>query len=101
MRTRERAPPERAFGILNIQNMSTQQKRIRKDDGSRPPKSDGSSMLDRSPPFDLSAEACVLGCLILNPDVANDLTLILRTDDFYDDANRKIYSAIISMFDSG
>ncbi len=79
--------------------MSTDQKRIRNDIGSRPKSS--SNILDRSPPFDSQAEIGVLGSLILNPDVANELALILRADDFFDDANRKIYSVIMNMFDSG
>lgn len=43
----------------------------------------------------------VLGSILLLPDVANDLTLILRPDDFYDDANRKLYSHMMAMFDAG
>ncbi|XZE19157.1 replicative DNA helicase [Pirellulaceae bacterium SH449] len=70
-------------------------------DGDNPKKSQTPHILDRSPPFDLAAESGVLGSLLLNPDVANELTLVLRDSDFYDDANRKIYSAMIEMFDTG
>jgi replicative DNA helicase len=70
-------------------------------DGDNPKKSQAPHILDRSPPFDLAAESGVLGSLLLNPDVANELTLVLRDSDFYDDANRKIYSAMIEMFDTG
>jgi replicative DNA helicase len=70
-------------------------------DGDNPKKSQTPNILDRSPPFDLAAESGVLGSLLLNPDVANELTLVLRDSDFYDDANRKIYSAMIEMFDTG
>ena len=70
-------------------------------DGDNPKKSQAPNILDRSPPFDLAAESGVLGSLLLNPDVANELTLVLRDSDFYDDANRKIYSAMIEMFDTG
>ncbi|MCC6508539.1 MAG: AAA family ATPase, partial [Pirellulaceae bacterium] len=58
-------------------------------------------ILDRSPPCDVSAEMGVLGSVLLLPDVANDLTLVLRPDDFYDDANRKLYTHMMAMFDSG
>ncbi|MFN7706426.1 MAG: DnaB-like helicase N-terminal domain-containing protein, partial [bacterium] len=81
--------------------MATQQKRFRKDDGNRNPPKEAPNVLDRSPPFDLAAETGVIGSLMLNPDAANELSLVLRADDFYDDANRKLYSAMMNMFDSG
>jgi replicative DNA helicase len=81
--------------------MSTDQKRYRKDDSTKRKKEPTSNILDRSPPFDLTAEMGVLGSLILNPDVANDLALELRADDFYDDAHRKLYAAMMNLFDSG
>ncbi|HUP79966.1 MAG TPA: DnaB-like helicase N-terminal domain-containing protein, partial [Pirellula sp.] len=81
--------------------MVIEQKRLRKDDSIKGKKPQSSNILDRSPPFDLSAEMGVLGSLILNPDVANDLALEIRADDFYDDAHRKLYAAMMNMFDSG
>ena len=81
--------------------MATEQKRLRKDDPSKSKKPQSNNILDRSPPFDLSAEMGVLGSLILNPDVANDLAIEIRADDFYDDAHRKLYAAMMNMFDSG
>lgn len=64
----------------------------------KPPRVD--EILDRSPPCDVSAEMGVLGSILLLPDVANDLTLILRSDDFYDDANRKLYQHMMGMVDA-
>ena len=58
-------------------------------------------ILERSPPFDLSAEMGVLGSVLLNPDVCNDLVLVLRGEDFYDDAHRKLYTQIQAMHDAG
>ncbi len=81
--------------------MATQNKKVRKDSGQRGPGGETVNFLDRSPPFDLAAETGVLGSLILNPDIANDLALALRADDFYDDANRKLYSAMINLFETG
>ena len=75
-------------------------KRYRKDD-SKKKKPPTTNILDRSPPFDLAAEMGILGSLILNPDVANDLAMELRADDFYDDAHRKLYSAMMNLFDTG
>ncbi len=50
---------------------------------------------------DLSAEMGVLGSLLLNPAVANDIKFEVSAEDFYDDANRKVYAAIMGMFDRG
>jgi len=57
-------------------------------------------ILDRAPPCDVSAEMGVLGSILLLPDVANDLALVLRADDFYDDANRKLYQHMMAMVDA-
>ncbi len=58
-------------------------------------------ILERSPPWDLDAEMAVLGSMLLHPDVCDELVMILRSDDFYDDANRKLYQHMISMYESG
>jgi replicative DNA helicase len=62
---------------------------------------DGASLIGRSPPYDLTAEKAVLGCVLLNSDCLNELTLLLRPDDFYDDAHRILYQAMSGLYDSG
>lgn len=81
--------------------MVADQKRTRKDDGSKGKKSPTVNVLDKSPPFDLSAEMGVIGSLLLNPEVANELSLVLRGDDFYEDAHRILFSTMIDMHDTG
>jgi replicative DNA helicase len=58
-------------------------------------------ILDRTPPCDVSAEIAVLGSILLMPDVCDDLVMVLKPDDFYDDANRKLYHHMTSMIDLG
>lgn len=58
-------------------------------------------ILDRAPPCDVSAEVAVLGSILIKPDVCDDLVMILKADDFYDDANRKLYEHITEMIDAG
>ncbi|HBE69018.1 MAG TPA: replicative DNA helicase [Planctomycetaceae bacterium] len=72
------------------------QKRWRKDEAPR-----AQPILDRTPPCDISAEIAVLGSILLMPDVCDDLVMILRYDDFYDDANRILYRHMTDMVDSG
>ncbi|MFV1965600.1 MAG: replicative DNA helicase [Pirellulaceae bacterium] len=70
-------------------------------DSPRSPKVAPSEILDRVPPYNLEAEAGVLGSIILNPDVCDDVALILRPDDFYDDANRRLFGHMLAMHDAG
>lgn len=75
-----------------------QKPRRRRDDGKPKP---APNILDRSPPLDLMSEMAVLGSALLNPDVINDLTLVVKSEDFYDDAHRKIYHHMQEMYDTG
>ena len=56
---------------------------------------------DRRPPFDLDAEMGVLGSILLMPDICDDVALIVRPDDFYDEANRCLFEQMVAMHDSG
>jgi replicative DNA helicase len=57
-------------------------------------------ILQREPPFDLEAEMGVLGSILLIPEVCDDIAS-LKADDFYSDANQKIYHALREMYDGG
>lgn len=58
-------------------------------------------LTDRQPPFDLQAEIGVLGSIVLLPDVLDDVVLILRPDDFYDDAHRKLFLHMCALHEGG
>ena len=60
-----------------------------------------SEILDRQPPFNLDAEMGVLGCMMLSPDAIDDIVLMLRPDDFYDDAHRKLFGHMLAMHNEG
>lgn len=60
-----------------------------------------SEILDRRPPCNLEAERGVLGSILLLPIVCDDVALILRAEDFYDDANQAIYAHLREMHDEG
>src|SRR6478752_7340100 len=57
-------------------------------------------LMDRQPPFDLQAEIGVLGSIVLLPDVLDDVVMIVRPDDFYDDAHRKLYKHMCELHES-
>jgi replicative DNA helicase len=58
-------------------------------------------LMDRQPPFDLQAEIGVLGSIVLLPDVLDDVVLIVRPDDFYDDAHRKLFVHMTALHETG
>jgi replicative DNA helicase len=57
--------------------------------------------LDRQPPWNHQAEMSVLGSVMLRPDILDDIILVLRPDDFYDDAHRILYQIMVAMHDGG
>ena len=70
-------------------------------DGKRRDVSPAPSVLDRQPPFDLSAEHGLLGSLLLKPDTCDDIALLLRESDFYDEANRTLFRNMMQLHDAG
>jgi replicative DNA helicase len=56
------------------------------------------SILEKAPPHDLDAERAVLGALLRNPDLCDDVVPVLRdADDFYHDAHSRIFSHMMKM----
>jgi replicative DNA helicase len=58
-------------------------------------------LLNRQPPCSVESERAVLGSLLLLPEVCDEVALILRADDFYDDAHARIYGHIVAMHEDG
>jgi replicative DNA helicase len=52
---------------------------------------------EREMPQNLDAERAVLGSILLMPSVLSDVTPIVKPQDFYDDAHRKIYEHLLGM----
>ena len=70
-------------------------------DAGRAPARVSSEILDRLPPHNLDAEKGVLGSILLDPNLCDDVALVLRPDDFYADANQKLYGHLLAMHDEG
>ena len=60
-----------------------------------------SDILDRLPPQNLDAEKGVIGSLLLDPMLCDDVLLIVRPEDFYADANRKLFDHMVQMHNGG
>jgi replicative DNA helicase len=57
--------------------------------------------IGRQLPRNLEAERAILGSVLLLPEVFDEVALIIRAQDFYDDANRIIYEHLLQMHDGG
>lgn len=57
-------------------------------------------LFQRQPPFDLQAEIGVLGSIVLLPDVLDDVIMIIRPSDFYDEAHVKLFEHMCSLHES-
>lgn len=51
-------------------------------------------------PFSAEAESYILGSIIIDPNIAEEYCGMLDVDDFYLDGNKKIYDAILSLYNS-
>ena len=61
----------------------------------------GAEILDRLPPQNLDAEKGLIGSLMLDEDMCDEVALIIVADDFYADAHQKLFANIMEMHDSG
>ncbi|MDR3234901.1 MAG: replicative DNA helicase [Planctomycetaceae bacterium] len=53
--------------------------------------------LTSAPPHSIEAERSVIGSILLYPMIADDVVPILKADDFYFDANQRIYRYLAEM----
>ena len=59
----------------------------------------GVPLRDSIPPHNIDAEVATLGALLLDPEALSTVLRYLRADDFYRAAHRKVYQAILALFD--
>lgn len=60
-----------------------------------------SEILDRLPPQNLEAEKGILGSLLLVPEMCDEVATIVHADDFYADANQKLFNHLMAMHEKG
>ena len=56
-----------------------------------------SGLRDKIPPNNLEAEKATLGAILMSSDALLTVSKILRPDDFYKNANKKIYQAMLNL----
>ena len=57
------------------------------------------STVDRLPPQNIEAEQSVLGAIILDNDALPRALDMVSPDDFYRDSHRRLYEAMLGLFD--
>lgn len=55
------------------------------------------SLMDRLPPVNSEAEKNVVGAILLDPSLCDEVGLVLRPGDFYSEALRRIYQRLLDM----
>ena len=55
----------------------------------------------RERPVNVDAERAVLGSILLKPDVCDDVALVIRSEDFADEAHEVLYSHLMELHDGG
>ena len=55
------------------------------------------ALIDRLPPYNKNAECGVLGGIMRDPETLFDVNEIIRVEDFYFDAHRKVFQAIADL----
>ncbi|MDO5552882.1 MAG: replicative DNA helicase [Planctomycetia bacterium] len=58
-------------------------------------------LFDHQPPYNEAAERCVVGAIMLQPDLCDSIAVLLRADDFYTDPLKRIYRHLLEMHNSG
>jgi replicative DNA helicase len=62
---------------------------------------DAGGHLDRDRPANVDAERAVLGSILLKPDVCDDVALLIRPEDFSDEAHQLLYRHLLELHDAG
>jgi replicative DNA helicase len=58
-------------------------------------------LLDRQPPCNLDAEMGLLGSILLDPQVIDDVAPVVRVADFFDDANGRLFEHLVAIHNDG
>ena len=70
-------------------------------DGDRRPAAPAPLFDGRDRPANVDAERAVLGSILLKPDVCDDVALLVRAEDFSDEAYQLLYQHLLALHDAG
>jgi len=75
--------------------------RERRGRGPREDRSRSAAAEPRERPTNVDAERAVLGSILLKPDVCDDIALVVRPEDFSDEAHQLLYRHLLELHDTG
>ena len=61
----------------------------------------GLGLLPVERPANVDAERAVLGSVLLKPDVCDDVALVVRPEDFHDEAHQVLFRHLLDLHDGG
>lgn len=64
-------------------------------------KNNSRELLDRQRPSDIEAEHALIGSLIINPDLIDDIVPVVKPDDFYGEESVLIYRVMVGAYERG
>ena len=67
----------------------------------RPGRGPASALEGRDRPGNADAERAVLGSILIKPDVCDDVALVVRPEDFFDEAHQILYRHLLELHDGG
>ncbi|MFM9059307.1 MAG: replicative DNA helicase [Planctomycetaceae bacterium] len=56
---------------------------------------------ERERPANVDAERAILGSILLKPDVCDEVSLVVRVEDFFDEAHQVLYRHLLDLHESG
>jgi replicative DNA helicase len=80
---------------------SPDRRRRRGDDAAGGSQTAVSAIESRERPANVDAERAVLGSILLKPDVCDDIALLVKPEDFADEAHQVLYRHLLELHDSG
>jgi replicative DNA helicase len=86
-----------------ISRMATQdrERNFNRRDRDSAPQRPVAELLDRAPPHSLEAEKGVLGSLMLDPRMCDEVAMVLRPEEFYAPSHRKLFEIMMDMHNAG
>ena len=75
--------------------------RDRRGRGSREERGGTTTAEPRERPTNVDAERAVIGSILLKPDVCDDIALVVRPEDFSDEAHQLLYRHLLDLHDGG
>ena len=59
------------------------------------------ALIEHQPPHRLDAEKGVIGAILIDPRICDDIATIVRAEDFYSEPNKRLFKHLFDLYNSG